>query len=83
MNIQARIAQHEPVTGESQFARDVLTGLTARPKRLSPKYFTTRPDRICLSRSLSFPNIIRRVANSRSLQSTRLKWRACCPKIRR
>jgi dimethylhistidine N-methyltransferase len=39
MNIQARIAGHEPVIGESQFARDVLAGLTARPKRLSPKYF--------------------------------------------
>jgi dimethylhistidine N-methyltransferase len=39
MNIQARIVQREPTTGQSQFARDVLSGLTARPKRLSPKYF--------------------------------------------
>jgi dimethylhistidine N-methyltransferase len=39
MNIQARIARHEHVTGDPQFARDVLAGLTSRPKRLSPKYF--------------------------------------------
>jgi dimethylhistidine N-methyltransferase len=39
MNVQARIVRHEPVTGDPQFARDVLAGLTARPKRLSPKYF--------------------------------------------
>jgi dimethylhistidine N-methyltransferase len=38
MNVQARIARHEPVQ-ESSFAADVVAGLTARPKRLSPKYF--------------------------------------------
>jgi dimethylhistidine N-methyltransferase len=30
-----RLAEHRP----SDFARDVIEGLTARPKRLSPKYF--------------------------------------------
>jgi dimethylhistidine N-methyltransferase len=39
MNVQARIARHEPVVQESSFAADVVAGLTARPKRLSPKYF--------------------------------------------
>jgi dimethylhistidine N-methyltransferase len=39
MNVQARVVRHEPVTHDPQFARDVLAGLTARPKRLSPKYF--------------------------------------------
>jgi dimethylhistidine N-methyltransferase len=29
----------QPVETESSFARDVIAGLTARPKRLSPKYF--------------------------------------------
>jgi dimethylhistidine N-methyltransferase len=39
MNVQARIARHEPAVAYAQFARDVLAGLTARPKRLPPKYF--------------------------------------------
>src|SRR3954462_11088586 len=39
MNVQARIARREPAIPDTQFARDVLAGLTARPKRLSPKYF--------------------------------------------
>jgi dimethylhistidine N-methyltransferase len=39
MNVQARVIRHEPVTHDPQFARDVLAGLTARPKRLLPKYF--------------------------------------------
>src|ERR1700752_5441284 len=34
-----RIARHEPAAEESAFARDVIAGLSARPKRLSPKYF--------------------------------------------
>jgi dimethylhistidine N-methyltransferase len=38
MAVHARIARAEPAEA-SQFARDVLAGLTARPKRLSPKYF--------------------------------------------
>ena len=40
MAAQTRAAlRYEPVEAESAFARDVITGLTARPKRLSPKYF--------------------------------------------
>jgi dimethylhistidine N-methyltransferase len=39
MSVQARLAQHEPVVEESSFARDAIAGLTARPKRLPPKYF--------------------------------------------
>src|SRR5262245_13700936 len=39
MNLQVRIARHEPLAEQSSFARDVLAGLTARPKRLLPKYF--------------------------------------------
>ena len=31
--------RYEPVETDSSFARDVIAGLTARPKRLSPKYF--------------------------------------------
>src|SRR5262245_966960 len=31
--------QHLPDVAESEFARDVVAGLSARPKRLSPKYF--------------------------------------------
>jgi dimethylhistidine N-methyltransferase len=31
--------RYEPVEEESSFARDVIAGLSARPKRLSPKYF--------------------------------------------
>ena len=34
-----RIARHEPIVEDSAFARDVIAGLTARPKRLAPKYF--------------------------------------------
>jgi dimethylhistidine N-methyltransferase len=39
MSVHARIARPEPAAQDSQFARDVLAGLTARPKRLLPKYF--------------------------------------------
>ena len=39
MNVQARIARREPAIPDTQFARDVLAGLAARPKRLPPKYF--------------------------------------------
>src|SRR5882762_9738320 len=39
MAVHARVARHEPAVEESQFARDVIAGLTARPKRLPPKYF--------------------------------------------
>ena len=31
--------RYEPVEEESSFARDVIAGLAARPKRLPPKYF--------------------------------------------
>ena len=41
MNLQARIAADQPAF-DTQFARDVLAGLTARPKRLLPKYFYDR-----------------------------------------
>ena len=39
MTVHARIARQQPATEDSQFAQDVLAGLTARPKRLLPKYF--------------------------------------------
>jgi len=39
VNVQARLARHEPTVAVTQFARDVMAGLTARPKHLSPKYF--------------------------------------------
>jgi dimethylhistidine N-methyltransferase len=39
MNVQARVARREPAISDTQFARDVIAGLTARPKRLPPKYF--------------------------------------------
>jgi len=44
MTAHARIARrqtvtHEPIVHESQFARDAIAGLTAQPKRMSPKYF--------------------------------------------
>ncbi|MET0629406.1 MAG: L-histidine N(alpha)-methyltransferase [Xanthobacteraceae bacterium] len=39
MTVHARIARQQPATEDSQFAHDVLAGLTARPKRLLPKYF--------------------------------------------
>src|SRR5712691_10815351 len=42
MAVHARVAQRHPTTEESQFARDVLAGLTARPKWLAPKYFYDR-----------------------------------------
>src|SRR5438132_1255328 len=38
MAIQARVARHETAF-DSSFARDVIAGLTARPKQLPPKYF--------------------------------------------
>src|SRR4030081_3924649 len=31
--------RYEPVEEESSFARDVIAGLTARPKPIPPKYF--------------------------------------------
>jgi len=42
MAVHARFAQRHPTTEDSQFARDVLAGLTARPKWLAPKYFYDR-----------------------------------------
>jgi dimethylhistidine N-methyltransferase len=39
MAVQARIARYEPAPEQSQFAHDVMAGLSARPKQLSPKYF--------------------------------------------
>ena len=42
MTVHARIARQQPATEDSQFAHDVLAGLTARPKRLLPKYFYDR-----------------------------------------
>src|ERR1700681_231779 len=39
MSIQSVIARHQSEDGYSSFARDVIEGLTARPKRLPPKYF--------------------------------------------
>jgi dimethylhistidine N-methyltransferase len=39
MTVQARIARQQPTAADAQFARDVMAGLTARPKRLPPKYF--------------------------------------------
>ena len=39
MNVHARALRHEAVSTDPAFARDVLAGLTARPKKLSPKYF--------------------------------------------
>ena len=39
MAVHARIARYEPAVEETPFARDVIAGLTARPKHLSPKYF--------------------------------------------
>jgi len=39
MAVHARVARHEPTVEQTQFARDVIAGLTARPKRLPPKYF--------------------------------------------
>src|SRR5262245_19868566 len=39
MSVQVRRVRPELLADESSFADDVITGLTARPKRLSPKYF--------------------------------------------
>src|SRR5260370_41761675 len=39
MSIQPVVARHLSEDGSSSFARDVIDGLTARPKRLSTKYF--------------------------------------------
>jgi L-histidine Nalpha-methyltransferase len=39
MSVHARVLRHEPDSADPSFARDVLAGLTARPKRLPPKYF--------------------------------------------
>jgi dimethylhistidine N-methyltransferase len=39
MSIQSIVARQQPEDRYSSFARDVIDGLTARPKRLSPKYF--------------------------------------------
>jgi len=38
MRLQGAATRDQPVADET-FARDVIAGLTARPKRLSPKYF--------------------------------------------
>src|SRR6266850_1062533 len=42
MSVHAHIARPDPAAQDSQFAHDVLAGLTARPKWLSPKYFYDR-----------------------------------------
>jgi len=39
MNVPARVVRPQPLAEQSQFASDVLAGLSMRPKRLSPKYF--------------------------------------------
>jgi dimethylhistidine N-methyltransferase len=39
MSVQSVVARHASAEPYSAFARDVIEGLTARPKRLSPKYF--------------------------------------------
>ncbi|HEY6257973.1 MAG TPA: L-histidine N(alpha)-methyltransferase [Xanthobacteraceae bacterium] len=39
MNIQPAIARDQITDRDTFFARDVITGLSARPKRLPPKYF--------------------------------------------
>jgi dimethylhistidine N-methyltransferase len=39
MSVQSIVARHPAEERYSAFARDVIEGLTARPKRLSPKYF--------------------------------------------
>src|ERR1019366_9054024 len=39
MSVQSVVARHPAEDRYSAFARDVIEGLTARPKRLSPKYF--------------------------------------------
>src|SRR5216684_3948073 len=39
MNIRTLVARHQYEDRDHAFARDVIDGLTARPKRLSPKYF--------------------------------------------
>jgi len=38
MSVLAPVARHE-VAAQTDFARDVIAGLTTRPKRLPPKYF--------------------------------------------
>jgi len=39
MNVQPAVARRQPAERDEAFARDVITGLSARPKRLPPKYF--------------------------------------------
>jgi dimethylhistidine N-methyltransferase len=39
MNIRTLVGRHSLEDRDHAFARDVIGGLTARPKRLSPKYF--------------------------------------------
>ena len=39
MQLQESVARRETTVEESPFAQDVVAGLSARPKRLSPKYF--------------------------------------------
>jgi dimethylhistidine N-methyltransferase len=39
MNVQPAVARRQPAERDEAFARDVITGLSARPKRLAPKYF--------------------------------------------
>src|ERR1700704_1678287 len=39
MNIRTLVARHSHEDRDHAFVRDVIGGLTARPKRLPPKYF--------------------------------------------
>jgi dimethylhistidine N-methyltransferase len=57
MNVAARkIAPHEaPSPATSEFAADVLVGLTATPKRLSPKYFYDRTGSELFERITTLP----------------------------
>ena len=51
-------------TATTEFATDVVAGLTATPKRLSPKYFYDSAGSALFERSPSCPSIIRRAARS-------------------
>jgi dimethylhistidine N-methyltransferase len=57
MNVAARkIAPHDaPALPTSEFAADVLAGLTATPKRLSPKYFYDRAGSELFERITTLP----------------------------
>src|ERR1700727_491691 len=39
MNVKPAFAAPQPIEAVDSFAADVIAGLTAKPKRLSPKYF--------------------------------------------